>query len=182
MVFLTSCFSTIQRLISLTPRELCLSCHTVHIPGIAAPVIYMLHATLIRSYVNAEHYFLYRCKSGSIDWGEKTEMMMLILVLRLVLFEVEVLFCVFSGKKGTIKMLRGGIENLRRHFAYAVFCQAFAATLYTSCFFIKHDGLGPLFVAYIEPPNCLLEPSVVVGMSEKENLWTLLLGPYGIAK
>ena len=155
VVCIISIFSLVQRLRG-DPSELRLS-WTWHIPGIAAPIIYMVHATLIRNYVNRDQYFVYRCTAG-IDWEEKTEMMEFLLLMRFLLVEIEVLYCVLNSRHDTTTVLRGGIETLWNQIAYVVFCLAFAATLFTSCFFIRHDGLAPLFVNFVEPSDCL-EPS-----------------------
>ena len=157
VVFVTSFIATVQRLRTAEPSVLRMS-WTWHIPGLAAPLIYMMHVRLIRTWVNAEHYFVYRCQAG-IDWEEKTNVMIALFLTRVTLLQVEVLYSALSSKrqqKDTIDMLRGAVETLRQHFNYVVFCQAFAATLFTSCFFIRHDGLAPIFVNYIEPATCLL--------------------------
>jgi len=157
VVFVTSLIATVQRLRTAEPSALRMS-WTWHIPGLAAPLIYMMHVRLIRTWVNAEHYFVYRCQAG-IDWEEKTSVMIALFLTRVTLLQVEVLYSALSSKrqqKDTIDMLRGAVETLRQHFNYVVFCQAFAATLFTSCFFIRHDGLAPIFVNYVEPATCLL--------------------------
>lgn len=129
-----------------------------HIPGLAAPVIYLVHTTLIRTYINKDHYFIYRCSAG-IDWEQQEWVMVVLLLLRLALVQLELLYCLTRSRRDVAMVLRGGIESLSKHFAYVTFCLAFAATLFTSCFIIRHDGLGPVFVDLIEPANCLSAPA-----------------------
>ena len=105
--------------------------------------------------VNRDEYFLYRCTSG-IDWEEKTYIILAVLGIRLVLVQVELFYCLWRSRRDVAMVLRGGIESLWRHLGYATFCIAFAATLFTSCFIIMHDGLAFLFVdGNFEPRDCL---------------------------
>ena len=160
VIFILSIFFTAKRLRDAyedgDPDELYLS-WMGHIPGLAAPFIYLVHTTLIRTYINKDHYFIYRCTSG-IDWAEKEWVMLILLLMRLALVQLELLYCLTRSRRDVAMVLRGGIESLSKHFAYVTFCLAFAATLFTSCFIIKHDGLALMFVGLVEPADCLSAP------------------------
>ena len=84
-----------------------------HIPGLAAPVIYLVHTTLIRTYINKDHYFIYRCSAG-IDWEQQEWVMVVLLLLRLALVQLELLYCLTRSRRDVAMVLRGGIESLSK--------------------------------------------------------------------
>lgn len=159
VITVLSIYSTLRRLRAAyrdgDPDELYLSWMD-HVPGLAAPVIFLVHTTLIRKYINSEFYFIYRCSDDSIDWSEKSFLMVILLLTRLVLLQAELGYCLLHSRRDVAMVLRGGIESLWKHLGYVTFTLAFAATLFTSCFIVMHDGLSYLFVdAGIEPDDCL---------------------------
>ena len=156
VIFLVSAFFTVSRLRDAhqDPDALYLS-WMAHLPGLAAPIVFLVHTTVIRMYVNRDKYFIYRCSSG-IDWEEKMFLMLAILLVRLALLQLELFYCLWRSRRDIAMVLRGGIESLWKHLGYVTLCIAFASTLFTSCFIIMHDGLNYLFVdAGIEPHDCL---------------------------
>ncbi len=72
-----------------------------------------------------------------------------------VLLQLELAYCHRRGRQDVRRVLRGGAKLLWQHFGYTALCLAFAATLFTSCFFIMHDGLEYLLANFLEPENCL---------------------------
>jgi len=112
-----------------------------HITSISTPLIYICSTSVIMHYGNAPEYFLYDCLAEynrSAYW-ESVILAVLVFVISVTLAVRDVLM---MRRKGYHRYLFAvGTREVVELFSTAVATLTGVAILFTSCFFVKHDGL-----------------------------------------
>lgn len=113
----------------------------VHLTTLTAPILSMLILIVIENYTNKPQYYLFDCLDHS-EFLTAILYMGIAFLLEVVLFIVDLVFLACQGLAPVFLFLAH--DYLHRNFAKVVLTLAFVSGVYTSCFFVKHDGLGLL--------------------------------------
>ena len=135
--------TAVAQLAALPPRALTLLRQRAmaHFTTLAVPVVFASAISIIVRYRNTAHYFLYECFND--------ELLERAVVFALIQFGAQLVIVIAETlqyrKRGlSAAMLLACQSRLREDADHSVTALIFAMCIYTSCFFVKHDGIQML--------------------------------------
>ena len=125
-------------------KKLATKLFTNRVARYAGPVAYVVMLTIIYNHTNTQHYYIYRCfDDKNYRWAVLFGVIYCFLELVLDLFEVWC-YSNLMGSDEVLKLLKSGDRDVSNNAVFIVASVGCVAALFTSCFFVQHDGIALL--------------------------------------
>jgi len=115
-----------------------------HITDLMAPLLFLVASTIIFFYNNKDHYYMFECFDFA-SWSKPVTYVaiQLMVVIVSIVLEMQYYACAY-GEDVFHLAIKIMSLNLKEQWKHTFPCMVALSCLFTSCFFLKHDGVEAL--------------------------------------